>query len=109
MLQDLSKWNQEGKAERCYEEIGIVELKNLIAPFVHVHLIAPESLPCLRDCVLVLNPPYQTEMVFSSSNDKEDMVINKEVFSGDRILDKMVRSEKLKDMFEKIIYHPKES
>ncbi|CAN8268257.1 unnamed protein product [Cochlearia groenlandica] len=62
-LQDLSKWNQEGKTGRCYEEIGIVELKDLIAPFVHVHLIAPESLPGLRDCVVVLNPPYQQKKI----------------------------------------------
>ncbi|KFK39738.1 hypothetical protein AALP_AA3G281500 [Arabis alpina] len=49
-----------------------------------------------------------SELVFSSTNEK-DAVINKEVVSEDRILDEMVRHEKLKDMFEKILYHPKES
>ena len=31
------------------------------------------------------------------------------VVSDDKVLDEMVRHEKLKDMFEKIIYQPKES
>ena len=31
------------------------------------------------------------------------------VVSDDKVLDEMVRHERLKDMFEKIIYQPKES
>lgn len=66
-LQDLSKWNQEGKNGRFYEEIGIVELRAMIAPFVHVHKgnILRESLPGLRDCVVVLNPPYQQRKILA--------------------------------------------
>ncbi|CAA7019459.1 unnamed protein product [Microthlaspi erraticum] len=59
-LQDLSKLSQEGRNGRFDEEVGIVELKDMIAPFVHVHKgnILRESLPGLRDCVVVLNPPF---------------------------------------------------
>ncbi|ESQ37192.1 hypothetical protein EUTSA_v10002375mg [Eutrema salsugineum] len=59
-LQDLSKLSQEGKNGKFDEEIGIGELKDMIAPFVHVHKgnILRESLPGLRDRVVVLNPSY---------------------------------------------------
>ncbi|XP_010497254.2 PREDICTED: SNF2 domain-containing protein CLASSY 4-like, partial [Camelina sativa] len=53
MLQELSKRSQEGEHGRVNEEIGIVDLKVKIAPFVHVHEgnILEESLPGLKDCV----------------------------------------------------------
>ncbi|KAK9273366.1 hypothetical protein L1049_018175 [Liquidambar formosana] len=40
-------------------EAAIEELRGMIAPFVHVHKgsILQESLPGLKDCVVVLNPP----------------------------------------------------
>ncbi|VVA98463.1 unnamed protein product [Arabis nemorensis] len=59
-LQDLSKWSEERNNGRCYEEIGIVELRAMIAPFVHVYKgnILRERLPGLKDCVVVLNPPH---------------------------------------------------
>ena len=36
-LHDLTRLSQEGKNGRLDEEIGIAELKDMIAPFVHVH------------------------------------------------------------------------
>ncbi|KAJ0234679.1 SNF2 domain-containing protein CLASSY 4 [Hirschfeldia incana] len=63
-LQDLTR-SQEGKTGRFDEEVGISELKDMIAPFVHVHKgnILRESLPGLRDCVVMLNPPFQQEKI----------------------------------------------
>ncbi|XP_010513389.1 PREDICTED: SNF2 domain-containing protein CLASSY 4-like [Camelina sativa] len=65
MLQELSKRSQEGEHGRVNEEIGIVDLKVKIAPFVHVHEgnILEESLPGLKDCVVVLNPPFQQKKI----------------------------------------------
>ncbi|CAH8353577.1 unnamed protein product [Eruca vesicaria subsp. sativa] len=62
-LHDLTRLTQEGK----YEEIGIVELKDMIAPFVHVHKgnILRESLPGLRGCVVVLNAPFLQEKILT--------------------------------------------
>ncbi|KAJ4897683.1 SNF2 domain-containing protein CLASSY 4 [Raphanus sativus] len=64
-LHDLTRLSQEGKNGRFDEEIGIAELKDMIAPFVHVHKgnILRESLPGLRDCVVVLNAPFQQEKI----------------------------------------------
>ncbi|KAG2321375.1 hypothetical protein Bca4012_055583 [Brassica carinata] len=64
-LHELARLSQEGINGRFDEEIGIVELKDMIAPFVHVHKgnILQESLPGLRDCVVVLNAPFQQEKV----------------------------------------------
>ncbi|KAH0917683.1 hypothetical protein HID58_025343 [Brassica napus] len=64
-LQDLTRLSQEGKNGRFDEEVGISELKDMIAPFVHVHKgnILRESLPGLRDCVVMLNPPFQQEKI----------------------------------------------
>ncbi|GMY22972.1 SNF2 domain-containing protein CLASSY 3-like [Fagus crenata] len=140
----------------------IKKFKALVAPFVNVHKgsILQKSLPGLRDCVVVLNPPdmqkrllesirerqaisraYRigqkkvvytyhlitrgttecdkyckqaekdrlSELVFSASNNENDMQKSSVVVSDDKVLDEMVRHEKLKDMFEKIIYQPKES
>uniref|UniRef100_A0A1J3GDY4 SNF2 domain-containing protein CLASSY 4 n=2 Tax=Noccaea caerulescens TaxID=107243 RepID=A0A1J3GDY4_NOCCA len=66
-LQDLSKLSQEGKNGRFDEEVGIMELKDMIAPFVHVHKgnILRESLPGLRDSVVVLNPPFIQEKILN--------------------------------------------
>ncbi len=47
--------------------------------------------------------------MFSASNKENDMQKSSVVVSDDKVLDEMVRHEKLKDMFEKIIYQPKES
>ncbi|CAH8364821.1 unnamed protein product [Eruca vesicaria subsp. sativa] len=64
-LQDLTRLSQEGQNGRFDEEVGISELKDMIAPFVHVHKgnILKESLPGLRDCVVMLNPPFQQEKI----------------------------------------------
>ncbi|KAJ0248954.1 SNF2 domain-containing protein CLASSY 4 [Hirschfeldia incana] len=64
-LHDLTRLSQEGKHGTFDEEIGIEELKDMIAPFVHVHKgnILRESLPGLRDCVVVLNAPFQQEKI----------------------------------------------
>ncbi|KAF3527481.1 hypothetical protein DY000_02038073 [Brassica cretica] len=66
-LHDLTRLSQEGKNGRLDEEIGIAELKDMIAPFVHVHKgnILRESLPGLRDCVVVLNAPFQQEKILT--------------------------------------------
>ncbi|KAG5406139.1 hypothetical protein IGI04_012258 [Brassica rapa subsp. trilocularis] len=66
-LHDLTRLSQEGKNGRFDEEIGIAELKDMIAPFVHVHKgnILRESLPGLRDCVVVLNAPFQQAKILT--------------------------------------------
>ena len=66
-LHDLTRLSQKGKNGRLDEEIGIAELKDMIAPFVHVHKgnILWESLPGLRDCVVVLNAPFQREKILT--------------------------------------------
>ncbi|EFH61900.1 hypothetical protein ARALYDRAFT_342596 [Arabidopsis lyrata subsp. lyrata] len=64
-LHELIKCSQEGEHGRVNEENRIVDLKAVIAPFVHVHEgdILQESLLGLRDCVLVLNPPFQQKKI----------------------------------------------
>ncbi|CAH2052761.1 unnamed protein product [Thlaspi arvense] len=66
-LHDLSKLSQEGINGRFDEEIRLEELKDMIAPFVHVHKgnILRENLPGRRDCVVVLNPTFQQTIVLS--------------------------------------------
>ncbi|KAG7632411.1 Helicase C-terminal [Arabidopsis suecica] len=64
-IHELSKCSQEGEHGRVNEENRIVDLKAMIAHFVHVHegTILQESLPGLRDCVVVLNPPFQQKKI----------------------------------------------
>ncbi|KAF5177414.1 Snf2 domain-containing protein classy [Thalictrum thalictroides] len=54
---------------------------------------------------------HLSELVFSSSQNCEDKEgkDSSSTICNDVILDEMVGSKKLKDMFKKIIYHPKES
>lgn len=52
---------------------------------------------------------FSSEMVVSSTNKKNDKQKGPAVVSDDKVLDEMIRHDKLKDMFEKIIYQPKES
>ncbi|KAF8380623.1 hypothetical protein HHK36_028112 [Tetracentron sinense] len=49
-----------------------------------------------------------SELVFSSTNRDGDKQKASSTVSEDKILEEMLRHEKLKDMFEKIIYQPKE-
>ncbi|CAF1705643.1 unnamed protein product [Brassica oleracea var. botrytis] len=73
-LHDLTRLSQEGKNGRFDEEIGIAELKDMIAPFVHVHKgnILRESLPGLRDCVVVLNAPFQQAKILTRIDHSEN-------------------------------------
>lgn len=50
-----------------------------------------------------------SELVFSSTNKETNKQKLNSVVSDDKILEEMVCHEKLKDMFEKIIYQPKEA
>lgn len=52
---------------------------------------------------------FSSEMVVSSTNKENDKQKSPAVVSDDKVLDEMIRHDKLKDMFEKIIYQPKES
>ena len=72
------------------------------------HLITRGATECDKYCKQA-EKDHLSELVFSASNKENYMQKSSVVVSDDKVLDEMVRHEKLKDMFEKIIYQPKES
>ncbi|KAL1190526.1 SNF2 domain-containing protein CLASSY 4 [Cardamine amara subsp. amara] len=72
-LQELSKRSQENEKGSFNEETGIVELKNMIAPFVHVHKgNREETLPGRRDCVVLLNPSFQQKKILARIDNSQN-------------------------------------
>ncbi|KAL3537109.1 hypothetical protein ACH5RR_000475 [Cinchona calisaya] len=68
MIKSTDRYSAKKENSFVQKEVekGVEKLKEVIAPFVHVHegSILQKKLPGLRDCVVILNPPpHQKSMI----------------------------------------------
>ncbi|KAJ7961866.1 SNF2 domain-containing protein CLASSY 3 [Quillaja saponaria] len=71
------------------------------------HLITQGTTECAKYCKQAEKDRI-SELVFSSKHNENDKTKGSAAVTDDQVLDEMVCHDNLKDMFEKIIYQPKE-